>query len=96
MIVLIVRLKSGLSEEDMMKVAEDRADRFRAAEGLLQKYYLRYPAGGEYGAVYLWESEKALEKFRASDLFATIAESYKVQGTPDAVKADVIMTLRPN
>jgi heme-degrading monooxygenase HmoA len=95
MIALIVRFKSQLSYEEVLKMAEDRADRFRALDGLVQKYYLNYAEKDEYGAVYLWESEEALKKFRDSELARSIPEAYKAEGAPDILPGEVIMTLRP-
>jgi len=93
MILQIVRFKSGLKEEDVLQKYNSRAPRYREVKGLKQKYYLRYPETGEYGAVYFWETESALNEFRESELGQTIATSYKIQGDPESRKAEVIMTL---
>jgi len=94
MIALIVKFKSRFSYEEVLKIANDRADQFRAIDGLLQKYYLKYADDNNYGAVYLWESEEALQEFRNSELAATIAETYGVVGDLDLRMAEVIMPLR--
>lgn len=94
MIALIVRFKSRFTYEEVLKIAENRADQFRALDGLAQKYYLNYAEKDEYGAVYLWESEGALKRFRNSELAATIAETYGVEGAPEFRIAEVIMPLR--
>jgi hypothetical protein len=62
--------------------------------GLAQKYYLRYPATGEHGAVYVWESQEALEAFHESELARTIPDVYQVQGTPEFQMGEVVMLLR--
>ena len=95
MVVQIVRFKSGLTYEQLMKVAEERAPQFRALKGLVQKYYLKYDGTDEYGAVYLWESEAALQQYRESELFRTIPAAYHIQGAPDIQLGEVVMTLRP-
>jgi heme-degrading monooxygenase HmoA len=94
MIVQIVRFKSGLSDEQVLAMYESRAPRYRALKGLAQKYYLRFPETGEHGAVYLWESEAALQEFRESELGRTISTAYQVQGASDVRMAEVVMTLR--
>lgn len=94
MIVQIVRFKSGLPNEQVLKTYDARAPRYRALTGLAQKYYLRFPATGDHGAVYLWESEAALAQFRESELGRTIPTAYQVQGTPDVQVAELVMTLR--
>ncbi len=95
MVVQIVRFKSGLTYEQLMKVAEERAPQFRALKGLVQKYYLKYDGADEYGAVYLWESEAALKEYRESELFRTIPATYQIQGAPDIQIAELVMPLRP-
>jgi heme-degrading monooxygenase HmoA len=78
MIVQIVRFRSGLSDEQVVKMYEARAPRYRALKGLRQKYYLRFPETGEHGAVYLWESEAALKELRESELGRTISTTYQI------------------
>ena len=92
---LIVRFKSGLSFEELLKRSNDRADKYRAINGLIQKYYLLFQGDREYGAVYLWESQEALEKFRSSNLAGTIAETYQTDGDLDLQLGEVVKTLRP-
>jgi heme-degrading monooxygenase HmoA len=95
MIVQIVRFRSDLSDEEVLQTYEARSPRYRALSGLKQKYYLKFPATGEHGAVYVWDSEEALQAFRESDLARTIPEAYHVQGEPNIVVAEVVMLLRP-
>ena len=95
MVVQIVRFKSELPDEEVVKTYEARAPQYRALKGLVQKYYLRFAGTGEHGAVYLWESEAALKEFQESELRRTIPSAYKVQGTPDIQTAELIMPLRP-
>jgi len=94
MIVQLVRFTSGLAADRVNELYRERAPRYRALDGLVQKYYLRFPATGEHGAVYVWESEAALEAFRRSDLGRTIASAYEIKGVPESETADVLMTLR--
>jgi heme-degrading monooxygenase HmoA len=96
MIVQIVRFQSGLTDEEVLATYEARAPRYRALPGLVQKYYLRFPATGEHGAVYLWESESAMREFRDSELGRTIREAYAVRGEPDVRVGEVVMTLHPD
>lgn len=94
MTVQIVRFTSGLAADRVLELYRERAPRYRALDGLVQKYYVRCPATGEHGAVYVWESEAALEAFRQSDLGRSIAGAYEIQGLPESETADVLMTLR--
>jgi len=81
-IVMFVKFESALSEEEVMNVVYDRIDQFRELEGLEQKYYFKDGATGEYGGIYIWSSRAALEEYSRSELRASIAEAYKVKGTP--------------
>jgi hypothetical protein len=59
-ILRIVRFRSGLSDEVVRSTMDARAPQFAAQPGLLQKYYVRFAQTGEYGAVYVWDSEQSL------------------------------------
>jgi len=96
MIAQIVRFKSGLSDEQVFRMYEARAPRYRSLRGLRQKYYLKFPETGEHGAVYLWESEAALKEFRKSELGRTISTTYRIQGASDVRLAEVLLTLHPD
>jgi hypothetical protein len=92
-IVQIVRFRSRLSDEQVHAKYQSRAAQYRAQPGLAQKYYLKYD-NGEHGAVYFWESEEAMGRFRASELARTIPQAYEVEGTPAVSSATLVMTLR--
>ena len=93
-LVLLVRFKSALPLEEVRRIAEERADDFRALDGLRQKYYLHDPATGEIGGLYLWEGRAALDAYRSSALRATIQEAYQAQGEPRVELFEVLMPLR--
>ena len=93
-LTILVRFKSQLPLDEVVKVIEKRAPEFRALAGLQQKYYLRDESTGEYAGLYLWESPDAFESFRNSELRATIAQAYQVEGEPRIEVYRVIKTLR--
>jgi len=93
-LTLLVRFKSQLSLDEVMKVVEERAPEFKALEGLQQKYYLHDPVSGEYGGLYLWESQDALDAYRESELRASIAKAYQAEGEPRVEVYRVVKTLR--
>jgi heme-degrading monooxygenase HmoA len=95
MIVQIVRFKSGLSDDEVLEMYETRVPQYRSMKGLKQKYYLQFSETGEHGAVYLWESEAAMKEFRESELGQTISSAYEVQGTPEVILAEVVITAHP-
>jgi heme-degrading monooxygenase HmoA len=95
-IVSIVRFKSGLTDDDVQALFEERADQYREVPGLVEKLYLRYRDTGEFGAVYVWESDDDLRAFRATELARTIADAYQVEGETRSELADVRLTVAPN
>jgi heme-degrading monooxygenase HmoA len=92
--IVLVRLKSRLSLDEVTNVMEERAPEFRALAGLQQKYYLQDTTSGEYAGLYVWESPDALAEFRDSELRASIAEAYQTEGEPRVEVYRVIMPLR--
>ncbi len=51
MILQFVKLKTWLSEEELLKIAHERAPQFRSIPGLVQKYYVRREGPGEFAGV---------------------------------------------
>jgi heme-degrading monooxygenase HmoA len=94
MIIQTVKFRSGLSEEAVRRVMEERAPQFRALPGLLQKWYVREPATGEFSGVYVWDSDESLRAFRASDLARTIPAAYEVLAPPRVETFEVLFPLR--
>ncbi|MDH5589694.1 MAG: YdhR family protein [Gemmatimonadota bacterium] len=93
--VLLVRFKSSLSLEDVLRVANERIDQFRAIPGLLQKYYLQDPESGDVAGLYLWDSPESLREFGTSALRASIPDAYEIEGTPRIEQYQVEVVLRP-
>ena len=93
-LTLLVRFKSKLPLDEVMRVGEKRAPEFAALEGLQQKYYLQDAATGEFGGLYLWESAEAFDAYRESELRASIAKAYQAEGEPRIEVYRVLKTLR--
>jgi hypothetical protein len=94
MVVQFIKFKSALSIDEVMRIAHERIDRFRAIPGLIQKYYFVEESTGEIGGIYLWDSMESLQAYRESDLAKTIAAAYKVEWQPRIEVLKVIETLR--
>jgi hypothetical protein len=94
-LVSLVRFRSTLADADVRATFEERAERFRQLPGLIDKIYLRFRETGEFGAVYVWESDDALARFRESELARTIPTVYQVDGTPQSELADVCLVVTP-
>lgn len=93
-LILLVRFKSPLSLEEITTVLESRIDQFRALAGLQQKYYLQDAKTGEYAGLYLWQSPEDFAAYRDSELRATIAAAYQVEGEPRIEAYQVMKVLR--
>ncbi|MEJ2379828.1 MAG: YdhR family protein [Gammaproteobacteria bacterium] len=94
MIIRIVSFESALSEEEVIAVAKERADQFRALPGLLQKYYVKLRKPSHYGGVYIWDSEESMSAYQESELAASIAAAYKTVGAPTVQVLDTLFQLR--
>ncbi|MCK5280384.1 MAG: hypothetical protein KAK04_17640 [Cyclobacteriaceae bacterium] len=93
-IMQIVKLKTELSEEEMLKVAKEREPEFKAIPGIIQKYYVKLGGRGEYGGVYIWDSAESLKEFKESELAATIPKAYKAIEPPSVEIVDIMFELR--
>lgn len=78
----------------MLKIAHERAPQFKAIPGLIQKYYIKMGTPGEFGGVYIWDSEDSLKEFRQSELAATIAKAYQGIEPPSIEVVGVLFQLR--
>jgi heme-degrading monooxygenase HmoA len=94
MIIQIIKFETSLSEAEVLAVANERADRFRALPGLLQKYYIALDQPNQYGGIYVWDSKESLSAYRESDLAASIPDAYKVKGEPKVETVDTLFRLR--
>lgn len=94
MILQIIKLKSDLPEEELLKRARERASNFKTIPGLLQKYYIKISKEGEYGGVYIWDSVQSLQSYQQSDLAKSIPSVYAIKEAPDIEIMDIIFQLR--
>lgn len=92
--VLLVRLRSSLPRDEVVRVMKQRMPEFRSIEGLQQKYYLEDTQSGEYAGLYLWRSPEDLAEFSESELRASIADAYGVAGEPRVEVYTVLTPLR--
>jgi hypothetical protein len=83
-----------MSDQEVLATYQARAPRYRALPGLVDKYYLRFDASDEHGAVYVWQSPEALAEFRASELATSMADALQVVGAPEVTLATLVMHLR--
>ena len=94
MILQIIKLKSNLPEEELLIKAKERESQFKDIPGLLQKYYVKTGQSGQYGGIYIWESQESLNAYRESDLAKSIPEAYEIIETPSIEMMDILFQLR--
>ena len=68
MIIRFVKFKSAMSDAEVLRMYDERAPRYRALAGLLQKYYIKDKQTDEHGAVYVWDSMESMREFEQSVL----------------------------
>lgn len=94
MILQFVKLKSKLSEEDILAKAKQRKPEFEAISGLLQKYYVKMDGEGTYGGIYVWDNKESLLAFKDSDLAKSIPQAYEVVEAPSIEIMNILFQLR--
>ena len=94
MILQMIKLKSNLREDELLKRAKEREPQFTVIPGLLQKYYVKIGNSGEYGGVYVWDSPEALMSYKESDLAKSIPEAYEITETPTIEIMEILFQLR--
>jgi len=94
MIIQFVKFKSGLSDDEVQRVMKERAPKFRALPGLVQKYYGLEKQTGEFTGIYLWDSEQSIREFQETELARTIPVAYKAEGKPRIEFFEILFPLR--
>ncbi|WP_420574207.1 YdhR family protein [Kordia sp.] len=94
MILQIIKLKSDLPQDELLKRAKEREANFKSIPGLLQKYYIKTSNAGEYGGVYVWNSLQSMQAYQASDLAKSIPTAYAINEAPDVEIMDIIFKLK--
>src|SRR5829696_6456350 len=80
MLIHFVRFKTQLPEEEVQRIMEERAPRFRREEpGLVQKYYGYEPQSGAFCGCYIFDSEESRQALRQSELTRTIPGAYQAE-----------------
>jgi Putative mono-oxygenase ydhR len=80
MVIHFVRFKTPLAPEEVRRIMEERAPRFRReVAGLVQKYYGCEPESGAFCGCYIFGSEESRQAFRESELARTIPTAYQAE-----------------
>ena len=93
--ILFVRIKSKLDQQELERRALARVPRFREVAGLVQKFYGRDPATGDWCGAYIFESQEALAAFAGSELAKSIPTAYEATEVRREVY-DLLWSLHPD
>ena len=75
--ILFVRIKSDLDIAELERRADERKSLFLEVPGLVQKFYVKDPASGDVGGIYLFKDQASLLAYRESELARTIPAAYE-------------------
>jgi len=93
MLIQTVKFESTLPENEVLRIADERTEGYRAVPGLVQKYYTKL-GPNRWGGVLIWESQEALDAFRATELSKTIPTAYGIKGAPSVEVLEIFEVLR--
>ena len=94
MIVQMFKFKSRLGDEEVRRVMQERAPRFREQQGLVQKFYGYEEDTGMHTGIYIWESPISMQAFRETELARSIPSAYQVEAPPRIEVFELIFPLR--
>lgn len=94
MILQIIKLKSDLPKEELLKRAKAREPQFKALPGLVQKYYTQTGEPGQYAGVYVWDSPESMQAFRNTELAKSIPAAYEIKEPPQVEIMQMMFQLR--
>ncbi|MBV0926271.1 YdhR family protein [Halomicroarcula limicola] len=77
--IVFITYESALAVDEIDSLFRERAERYRAMDGLLQKFYLRDEKNGRVGGIYVFESAASADALFESDIHASLREAYKVR-----------------
>ena len=74
--VLIINFNlEGMDFEQYSAACDELGPVFAAIPGLISKQWLASPATNTFGGVYLWRDEQAMLDYKASEVFADVANN---------------------
>lgn len=71
---------NGIDEDQYHAACEAETGIFGQLPGLLAKVWLRDPATGTYGGLYLWRDRDAYERYVAGEVFAGVKDHPALEG----------------
>ena len=75
--IMVLLFETGLKINDLIKISNERFEKFLQVKGLLQKFYFSDPNSNKVGGIYVFDSKESLEAFRESELSKNTSAAYK-------------------
>lgn len=92
--IVFAMFESNLTAEEIEQTMRQRAEKFRAVEGLVQKYFVHDEATDRYGALMIFDSKASRDAYFESELSASVGDAYAIDGSPDVTMATLLFPLR--
>ena len=75
--ILITSINTKLSEEEVLKIAENRKDQFQSVPGLIRKFWTRDEKTKVFQGIFEFESKEALNDYLKTDFAQSVAKTYQ-------------------
>lgn len=93
--LLVVKFHSLLPDAEVRRTLERRVPLIENVQGLVQKYYTREASTGDYVGVHVFDSEDAMECYRASAVAGSFPTAFQLISPPRIESLSVLFVLRP-
>ena len=93
--LLVVKFHSPLPDHEVRRTLEERIPLIENVQGLVQKYYTREASTGDYVGVHVFDSEDALERYRASAVASSFPTAFHLVSPSRIESLAVLFVLRP-
>ena len=93
--LLIVKFHSALPDPEVRRTLEERVRSIENVPGLVQKYYTREAATGDYVGVHVFDSKEALERYRTSAVASSMPAAFHLTTPPRVESLALLFLLRP-
>ena len=75
--LLLFVFQSGLPEDKVRQVVDERAEQYRSVTGLILKCYLHDTQSQHIGAVFIFDSKENVQSFLDSELAKSTGNAYR-------------------
>lgn len=87
--ILVMRFETPLNGDERVAIREGSVEKFRALDGLEEKYYLGSLEQPSAGGIYLFDTEEALQAYLHGPIVSGIQGRYQTEQPPSAEQLTV-------